>query len=159
MLTSRSEYRLVLRQDNADLRLTEHGHRVGLISEERFAAFQKKKALLEGAIKKIKKGKPEQVQPEILEQAEIEVKYEGYIVRQMAQIERFKKLEDKKLPPNIDYSKLSGLCIEARQKLNRIQPVSIGQASRIAGVSPADVSVLLIHLEAHMRGKALPQQL
>ncbi|MCX5750474.1 MAG: tRNA uridine-5-carboxymethylaminomethyl(34) synthesis enzyme MnmG [Candidatus Saganbacteria bacterium] len=156
MLTSRSEYRLVLRQDNADSRLTEKGHQFGLISEERYLAFQKKKEALEEAVKYLKSGEPEKARPEILETAEIEVKYDGYIKRQMLQIEKFKKIEDKRLPPDIDYSKLSGLCREAQQKLDRIQPISIGQASRIAGVSPADVSVLLIHLEAHMRGKSLP---
>jgi tRNA uridine 5-carboxymethylaminomethyl modification enzyme len=149
MLTSRSEYRLLLRQDNADLRLTKKGHEVGLISKERYSAFEKKKGLIES---RGNDGQPGELPAEIIEQVEIMMKYEGYIKRQLEQVARFKKLEHKKIPHYVDYSRLSGLCNEARKKLDSIRPVSVGQASRIAGVSPADISVLLIHLEAMRRG-------
>jgi len=192
MMTSRAEYRLLLRQDNADLRLTEIGHEVGLISEERYQAFLKKKENIEKEIERLKKTviKPtdevnafleenhsskisggiklaellkrteltykglekidyerKELSKEEAEEVEIQVKYEGYIKLQEEQIEKFKKLEYKTLPEEIDYNALKGLRLEARQKLNRIKPTSIGQASRISGVSPADISVLLIYLE------------
>jgi len=142
MLTSRSEYRLLLRQDNADLRLTEKGCRAGLISPERYEAFLRKKAAVE---------EKEPLSPEIAEQIAIIEKYDGYIRRQMDQIERFKTLENKKIPAFIDFMQLRGLSREAQIKLDHHRPVSIGQAGRIAGVSPADLSVLLIHLEASRR--------
>ena len=191
MMTSRAEYRLLLRQDNADLRLTEKGHELGLISDERYAKFLEKKREIEEEIKRVKstiikptkevnefleknnsskittgvwlsdllkrtelnyfktaeidKNRPElpyQVQKEV----EIQVKYEGYIKMEEAQVEKFKSLEDKKIPENVDFSEIEGLRLEARQKLNRVKPTSVGQASRISGVSPADVSVLLIYL-------------
>lgn len=142
MLTSRSEYRLLLRQDNADLRLTEKGHQVGLISEERYQAFLKKKKAVEGE-------KP--ISPEVAEQIEITRKYDGYIQRQLVQIERFKKMEARRIPDWVDYKVLKGLSNEAAQKLILHKPLSIGQASRIAGVSPADISVLLIHMETFRR--------
>lgn len=151
MLTSRSEYRLLLRQDNADLRLTEKGHAAGLVGEERFAAFQKKRALIEKAVHQIKKGEPPEVSAEVKEQAEIILKYEGYIKRQLEQIERFKRLEEKKIPAHVDYKKLSGLSNESRLKLDAVRPTSVGQAGRIAGVSPADIGVLLVHLEVVRR--------
>ncbi len=192
MMTSRAEYRLLLRQDNADLRLTEIGHDIGLISEERYQKFIKKKNNIEKEIKRLKEltVKPEEKVNKILEKAgtsvlttgtkmaellkrteinydmlkeidperpelslqekeevEIQIKYEGYIKLQEAQVEKFKKLETKLLPKDIDYEKLKGISLEGRQKLNKFKPRSIGQASRISGVSPADVSVLLVYLQ------------
>ncbi|MFA6430794.1 MAG: tRNA uridine-5-carboxymethylaminomethyl(34) synthesis enzyme MnmG [Candidatus Margulisiibacteriota bacterium] len=142
MLTSRSEYRLLLRQDNADLRLTEKGYRCGLISEKRYQAFLKKREA-------VKNG--ENISAEVTRQIEITQKYAGYIKRQLEQIERFKKLENKLIPGSLDFASLHGLSSEARLKLNKLMPSSIGQAGRIAGVSPADITVLLIHLESHRR--------
>ena len=196
MMTSRAEYRLLLRQDNADLRLTEIGHDVGLISDERYEKFLKKKANIEKEIQRLKNTvvKPTKEVNELLvkyrtselttgtkmsellkrteldyeklepidenrpeltlqekEEVEIQVKYEGYIKMQEAQVEKFKKLETKLLPENIDYEQINGLSLEARQKLNKFKPRSIGQASRISGVSPADISVLLIYLQVNKK--------
>jgi tRNA uridine 5-carboxymethylaminomethyl modification enzyme len=142
MLTSRSEYRLLLRQDNADLRLTEKGQRAGLISAERYSAFLEKKAAVE---------QKERISPEVSEQIAISEKYHGYIKRQIEQVERFKKLEDRKIPALLEFGSLRGLSREAQLKLSNLRPASIGQASRIAGVSPADISVLLVHLESYRR--------
>ena len=192
MMTSRAEYRLLLRQDNADLRLLDIGHEIGLISEERYKRFLEKKEHIFEEIERLKKTtiKPnenvnnfltkygssnikvgikiadllkrteikyeylKEIDPNMPEltkeeaqEVEIQVKYEGYIKLEEAQVEKFKKLESKKLPTDIDYSELKGLRIEARQKLNKAKPTSVGQASRISGVSPADISVLLIYLE------------
>lgn len=198
MMTSRAEYRLLLRQDNADLRLTEIGHNVGLISEERYNKFLEKKENIEKEIERIKKKtikatqetnellkkcntttitngtklsellKRTELNYEILkpldpdrptltkqeaQEVEIQVKYEGYIKMQEEQVEKFKKLEEKALREDIDYNELKGLRLEARQKLNKLKPTSVGQASRISGVSPADISVLLIYLEQKNREK------
>lgn len=194
MMTSRAEYRLLLRQDNADLRLTEIGHDVGLISEERYQRFLTKKENIEKEIQRLKNTivRPTQEVNELLincgtsplttgtkmsellkrtelnydilasidperpeltlqekEEVEIQVKYEGYIKMQEEQVEKFKKMETKLLPEDIDYSSINGLCLEARQKLDKFRPRSIGQASRISGVSPADISVLLIYLQVN----------
>jgi len=196
MMTSRAEYRLLLRQDNADLRLTPKGYEVGLISEERFNRFIQKRNNIEKEIERLKAKtiKPTEEVNKLLEkynsstinngvklsellkrteltyeclseiddqrpvltkqeiqEVEIQIKYEGYIKLQDSQVEKFKKLESKKLSEDIEYSKLNGLSLEARQKLNKIKPLSIGQASRISGVSPADISVLLIYLEQQKR--------
>ena len=191
MMTSRAEYRLLLRQDNADLRLTAIGHEIGLISDERYQKLNDKKRQIDEEIKRLQTatiGTTPQVQafleqhnstllksgmtleellkrPEICyndlkeidtkqpelpeavtQQVEISIKYEGYIKRQLQQVEQFKKLEKKKLSLDFDYSQIPNLRKEAIQKLNEYQPASIGQASRISGVSPADVSVLLVYL-------------
>lgn len=146
MLTSRSEYRLLLRQDNADLRLTELGHNIGSISPERFSAFKMKRASFE-------KGSAS-FSDEVAEQLEISSKYKGYIDRQKKQVERFKYYENMGLPQDMDFLSLSGISSEARQKLNKLRPVSLGQASRIAGISPADISVLTVHLKALARTRS-----
>ena len=196
MMTSRAEYRLLLRQDNADQRLTAKGYEIGLIDQERYERLLKKEKLIETEMERLKKtyvGTTEEVQKlleengstpltsgsnlaelvrrpelsyeilspldhnrpefpndlreEVQEQVNINIKYEGYISRQKKQVEQFKKMESKKIPENIDYDQVKSLRIEAVQKLKEYQPVSVGQASRISGVSPADISVLLVYME------------
>ena len=196
MMTSRAEYRLLLRQDNADMRLTEYGYKVGLISEERYKHLLEKKNMIEKEISRLKSiviggsdpvndklaqmnstplnngtsladliRRPElnydmiadfdpdrqSLPRKVIEQVNINIKYEGYISRELKQVEHFKKLENKLIPANINYDDISGLRIEARQKLKDYSPRSIGQASRISGVSPADITVLLVYMEQHRR--------
>ena len=193
MMTSRAEYRLLLRQDNADLRLRAHGHRVGLVSEEDYAKIKEKEAqireetarvervhvgtsedvarvLREAGTAELKSGcslaelirRPEldydrvapldperpELPADVREQVNIQIKYEGYIQRQMRQVEQFRKKEEKKIPADLDYEDVKSLRIEARQKLQKFRPANVGQASRISGVSPADIAVLLVYLES-----------
>lgn len=197
MMTSRAEYRLLLRQDNADLRLTQKGWEVGLVASARYEKYQQKKKLIEQelvylkntqvtpahkALKElltekgsallrqgislydllrraeleyadlVKIGMGNELPQEVREQIDIHIKYEGYIQKQMAQVERFEKLENKKIPSEIDYQEIRGIAVEARQKLSKTKPATVGQASRISGVSPADVSVILVYIEQQRRG-------
>lgn len=194
MMTSRAEYRLLLRQDNADLRLREKGYYVGLISKVQYDEVKKKKEMIKEEIFRLKNTKigasktnqefllrngsaslktgtnlaellcrPElnyenikEIDPDrktlpenVICQVEIEIKYEGYIERQMRQVKQFKKMEQKLIPEEIDYDDVPSLRLEARQKLKLFHPLSVGQASRISGVSPADISVLLVYLEQY----------
>ena len=198
MMTSRSEYRLLLRQDNADLRLTPVGREIGLISDSRWEKFLQKRQAIQTEMERLKKetfspseglsqllvsrgtspvstgGKWEELirRPQVsyadlapfdqnrkplpldvAEQVEIAIKYEGYIKKQLAQVEQMRQLEGKPLPEELDYKEIRGLRIEAAEKLDRLRPANIGQASRINGVSPADISVLLIWLEHWGKGR------
>ncbi|MBP2072108.1 MAG: tRNA uridine 5-carboxymethylaminomethyl modification enzyme [Thermoanaerobacterium sp.] len=194
MLTSRAEYRLILRQDNADFRLTEKGRQIGLVDDERYERFLKKKIQYEEEMERLKnamivpsdfvneylkskgsspivtgitmydllkrpeidyissklidKDRPEDIRDDVAEQIDINIKYEGYIKKQLEQVEKFKALENKKIPSWINYDDIKGISIEAKQKLKSIMPTSVGQASRISGVSPADISVILIYLQS-----------
>lgn len=196
LLTSRAEYRLLLRHDNADLRLTQLGYEIGLVTQDRFDQFMMKKELVAAELQRLKttKVRPEPAvqsmlaskqsvllnnavdlvsllrRPEIsiydlytfsappipldedvIEQVEIQIKYEGYIEKQVAHVEKLKKMEKKRIPDDIDYDRVHGLSNEAKQKLKQILPLSIGQASRISGVTPADLSILLVYMESLKR--------
>lgn len=198
LLTSRAEYRLLLRHDNADLRLTELGYQIGLISEERYRRFLKKKEMIEKEIARLRETKvrptpevqrilremgtteinnavelatlikrpeigydqiaqmsppPHPIPPEVAEQVEIQLKYEGYIKKAMQQVEKMKKMENKRIPEWVDYREIPGISSEAREKLEKIRPISIGQASRISGVNPSDISILLVYIEQGGRRK------
>jgi tRNA uridine 5-carboxymethylaminomethyl modification enzyme len=170
MFTSRAEYRLLLRQDNADLRLSEIGHEIGLLPERNYKQFRIKKELIENEIKRLQStycvndsllkilSRPEvsykdlpnrndALSGEVIQQVEIAIKYAGYIERQETEVEKFKNLEDKQIPGTFDFSSVPSLCLEARQKLSKIRPTTIGQAARISGVSPADISLLMVWLK------------
>ncbi|WP_211750021.1 tRNA uridine-5-carboxymethylaminomethyl(34) synthesis enzyme MnmG [Paenibacillus sp. Marseille-Q4541] len=195
LLTSRAEYRLLLRHDNADLRLTPLGHEIGLVSDERYAKFLTKKEKVEQEIERLRTTRvrpsevnellagmesaqlqdgitlltlmrrpeltyhfiesislsPYELNEEMKEQVEIQIKYAGYIEKQLIHVERLQKMEKKKIPDTIDYNEIHGLAMEAKQKLDKIRPISIGQASRISGVTPADISILLVYLEHYNR--------
>lgn len=199
LLTSRAEYRLLLRHDNADLRLTDLGYEVGLIPEERYRRFRKKREAIEGEIQRLRETilKPtpevqallrkvgsseldhavelsklikrpevkiehihqlsppeEPVAPEVAEQVEIQLKYEGYIKKSLQQVEKMRKMENKRIPDWVDYDQVKGISSEAKEKLNQVRPLSLGQASRISGVNPSDISILLIHLEQGRQSRA-----
>lgn len=192
LLTSRAEYRLLLRHDNADLRLTEIGYEIGLIPEERYRRFMAKKEAIEGEINRLRQTRvkpspevqqvlkeansselhqatelanlikrpeltyahierlapsPETITPEVAEQVEIQLKYEGYIRKSLQQVEKMKRMESKRIPDWVDYDRITGISSEAKEKLKQVRPLSLGQALRISGVNPADISILMVHIE------------
>jgi len=201
MFTSRAEYRLLLRQDNADLRLREKGYKAGLVKEDDFIEFVKKRECINAEIERLSKTllKPSEYvndklaaigtniineplsllellkrpeikyedllrlqfstsnpqSPEIIDQVEIQVKYEGYINREIASVERFKRLEEKSIPHRIDFKNIPGLSTEVKEKLSKVRPVSIGQASRISGITPSAISILMVYLEQIKRRENL----
>lgn len=203
LLTSRAEYRLLLRHDNADLRLTELGYEIGLISEERYQRFKRKKAQIEAELERLKREKvkptpevqallasigssqlqnavtlaallsrpevtyehieqlspsPEPLSKEVKEQVEIQIKYAGYIEKQLQQVEKLKNMKNKKLSPDLDYYQIKGLAKEAQDKLSKVRPLNIDQASRVSGVNPSDISILLIYLEQMNKEKKEKQK-
>ncbi|GAC41295.1 tRNA uridine-5-carboxymethylaminomethyl(34) synthesis enzyme MnmG [Paenibacillus popilliae] len=203
LLTSRAEYRLLLRHDNADIRLTPLGYEIGLISEERYTAFQRKMELVEQEMERLRATKvkpdeavqallaeagsaplvngcdaitllrrpevayaqveklfpsPYELDDEMKEQVEIQIKYAGYIEKQLQHVERLQKMEKKRIPAAIDYQDVQGIASEAKQRLEKVRPISIGQASRISGVTPADISILLVYLEHYNRVTAVKQE-
>ncbi|WII37635.1 tRNA uridine-5-carboxymethylaminomethyl(34) synthesis enzyme MnmG [Paenibacillus thiaminolyticus] len=203
LLTSRAEYRLLLRHDNADIRLTPIGYEIGLISEERYAAFQRKMELVEREMERLRATKvkpdeavqamlaeagsaplvngcdaitlmrrpevayaqveklfpsPYELDEEMKEQVEIQIKYAGYIEKQLLHVEKLQKMEKKMIPADIDYQDVQGIASEAKQRLEKVRPISIGQASRISGVTPADISILLVYIEHYNRVTAAKQE-
>ena len=178
MFTSRAEHRLVLRQDNADLRLSEKGHQVGLLPKSKYDRFCDKRSKLEQELTRLRNNRvgsetlaqqlrrPENtyaklpsrddsLSSDVIQQVEIETKYAGYIARQSAEIDRIKGLEEKGIPDDLDFSAVPSLRLEAKQKLARIKPKTIGQASRISGVSPADISILVVWLKRYKAAEVI----
>jgi tRNA uridine 5-carboxymethylaminomethyl modification enzyme len=178
MFTSRAEYRLTLRQDNADLRLSDVGYEIGLLESRHYQALCAKRTAVNDELHRLRgtrsgkdtleqmlrrpeqtygelPGRREDLAEDVIQQVEIAVKYAGYIERQEIDIERFKTLEDKQIPESLDYAAVPSLRMEARQKLSHLRPVTVGQASRISGVSPSDISILLVHMKHRANPKLI----